>query len=313
MQPTPRLWVLPLLILSLLASPLMAQGPVEELEKQQEDTRLYLETIDMLKDNSLENQIKGWEKFLKEHPDNYFRDEIEANLDNMKARQEIIAREQEEQDSRRYFATVERAADKPVSEQIPIWEKYLKENPDSLFANEARTTLNRLRLQAGPAVAPAQQPLPSSPPPPAPLPTAPPTVETTAKDLTLQDDGLLDPNRALFLASVPGLIVPGLGHFYAGNYTIGGVLVGLRVGGLALMGYGFFDENRLALIIPGSLVAGFSYVLDVVMAPIQVRNRNHSLEPLPPLEGSQLRPLDQDHPFAKAEQELLTLTVGFSF
>src|SRR5690349_19033041 len=70
----------------------------DELVKQQEDARLYLEMIDILKDAPSQEQVAGWEKFLKEHADSYFREEIQSNLDNMRARRAIQEKAREEDD-----------------------------------------------------------------------------------------------------------------------------------------------------------------------------------------------------------------------
>lgn len=290
-----------------LAVPSLQAQVNDELVKQQEDARLYLEMIDILKDATLDDQIAGWEKFLRDHSDSYFKDEIQGNLDNMKARRSIQEKAREEEDSRLYFKTVEQAASLALPEQIKLWERYLKDNSDSLFANEARTTLNRLREEqrwgGGEArAAPLPPPVASAAPTGAtrPLPTPAPTVTlpspapaAVAKNAAPVDlnasasPEYLDPDRAFFLAAVPGIVVPGLGHFYAKRYAMGGFLAAMRIVGLGLLGIGAYRNNTI-LVAPGVLLTLVSYGLDVLMAPIEARNYNYSLNPLPPLEDGQV-------------------------
>jgi hypothetical protein len=302
-----------------LAQPVNAQIN-DELVKQQEDARLYLEMIDILKDVTAEEQIAGWDKFMREHPDSYFKEEIQSNLDNMKTRRSIQEKSREEEDSRIYFKSVEQAASLPLPKQIELWERFLKENPDSIFANEARTTMNRLKEEQrwgggeinsrntlSPIVPPGTPPagssgaapaapngggaalaLPVTPAPAAPVVASSVSVASSTSNvenlpIKSGDKEYLDPDHALFLAAVPGAIIPGLGHFYAHRPAMGGFIAVVRIIGLGLLGVGAYRSNSV-LMVPGGVMAGASYFMDVFMAPIEARNYNYSLDPLPAID-----------------------------
>jgi hypothetical protein len=89
------------------------------------------------------------------------------------------------------------------------------------------------------------------------------------------------------LATFPGLVVPGIAHWYTRDYTLAGVLTGLRVGGLAVLIPGIIDGNA-AMTIAGAILAGFSYIVDVADAPFTVKRYNDALEegPVSSLKGS---------------------------
>lgn len=278
-----------ILCLALLL-PLTAFAQIsDELMQQQEDARLYLEMIDILKDAPIADQIAGWEKFLGDNPKSYFKEEITSNLESMKARRAASEKAREEQDSRLYFKTIEQAAALPLAEQIKLWQRFVHDNPDSLFANEARTTLNRLKEEqrwgGGDAAAPKKSPplAANKLPPVTVLPNTPPQARAAAPTADASDTQRRDPEQALFLAAVPGLVIPGLGHFYSERYAMGGFLAAVRVSGLALIGVGAYREIN-QLIIPGAALALLSYAVDIFMAPIEARNYNNALEPLPPLD-----------------------------
>ena len=296
----------------------------EELLKQQEDARLYLEMVDVLKNAPLDDQVAGWNRFLKKHPDNYFKEEIRGNLESMRARQALKEKAQEEEDSRLYFKTVEKATSAPLSQQIVIWDRFLRDHPDSLFANEARTTLNRLKQEkqwgGGEVPVPSKQPTPvvqKTPPTPKPEPAVQnlepkkpePAKPDTSEGIELatqdEDEKYLDPERALFLAVGPGLIVPGLGHFYAKQYAIGAFLASLRVVGLLVLAAGIFEDS-IGFTIPGGVITGTSYFLDVLRAPEAAREYNAKLNPLPPLDDNAI-PESNLGPFAP------TRTASFQF
>ena len=264
----------------------------KKLMQQQEDARLYLETIDVLHDQPLEAQIEGWQRFLRKHPDSYFKQEIQANLDSMLARRALVTKKQEEEDSRLYFATIERAASYDLDKQIVTWEKFIKENPDSIFANEARTTLNRLKQEAQWSGGEIKRKVPPAKKQPENEKKKQSTLDQAkgledvpqdTDQLRLEDSRYLDPDKALFLAALPGLVIPGLGHFYAKSYAMGSFLAAIRLAGIGFLAMGAFRGSN-AFILPGGILALTSYALDVGLAPKVARDYNYALDPLPPLE-----------------------------
>src|SRR5262249_33095754 len=86
-----------------------------------------------------------------------------------------------------------------------------------------------------------------------------------------------DQQTAILLATFPGLIVPGIGHWYTYDYTIAGILTGLRLAGFAAGIPGIVNDDT-ALIWMGSIMVGFSYLFDVADAPFSVQRYNEELE-----------------------------------
>jgi len=98
-----------------------------------------------------------------------------------------------------------------------------------------------------------------------------------------------DPGKALFYALVPGLVVHGVGHFYAGDKTAGWVLVGGEVLGLCLIAYAagarsdykplssdLDDEAETIGYFGLGLFVG-TWIYDVIGAPLAVQRENREL------------------------------------
>ena len=98
-----------------------------------------------------------------------------------------------------------------------------------------------------------------------------------------------DPGKALFYALVPGLVVHGVGHFYAGDKTAGWVLVGGEVLGLCLIAYAagarsdykplasdLDDEAETIGVFGVGLFVG-TWIYDVIGAPLAVQRENREL------------------------------------
>lgn len=239
--------------------PLFAQAP--------EDAAAYLEVVERSKKVTVEEQLNGWRSFLQEHPDTSFRPEIERNIQNLEnlLTQTDPSRQREEKDAERYLRAVEFAKKLSLSDQLALWEQFIEENPKSLYRNDAEATAKTLkgRLRKEPKK-PSAVPSPSEQGTPARL--------EIARRLPYKDQ-----QTATLLAIFPGLVVPGIGHWYTRDYVMGGVLTGLRVGGLAVGLPGVIQENN-SLIIIGSILAGFSYLVDIADAPFSVRRYNENLE-----------------------------------
>jgi TM2 domain-containing membrane protein YozV len=100
---------------------------------------------------------------------------------------------------------------------------------------------------------------------------------------------LKDPNMALLYAVVPGVVVHGSGHFYAGKTGTGAVLLGAGVVGGAVffiggVGKGFSQmEGGEAwkygdvLMVFGAVLFVGSWIYDLVGAPHAVQRQNREL------------------------------------
>jgi hypothetical protein len=114
---------------------------------------------------------------------------------------------------------------------------------------------------------------------------------------------LKDPGKALLYALVPGLVVHGAGHFYAGDKTAGWVLVGGEILGLCLIAYAvgvrtdykpqgssLNDEAETIGVFGVGLFVG-TWIYDVIGAPLAVQRENREF-----LGGRNVRPrFDLDH------------------
>ena len=243
------------------------EGSSEDLQKAQ-DVRRYLETLDSLKNAPLKDQIEGWKQFLDDYPDTAFKDDISNNISNMNA--VLRAQEQEEigkeiQDKEVYEKFKSEIAAFSKDEKINKYEKFIENHEGSTIQALAIEDLNKLKSSQETA---AQSP--SS--------TVQPKETPSQTTLKLVPEGKTkDPNHALLLATLPGLAVPGMGSFYAGDTTTGVVLVVLRLAGLGMIGAGLYNDSN-NMIITGAIAAGFSYAIDTVAAPISARKYNERLE-----------------------------------
>ena len=114
---------------------------------------------------------------------------------------------------------------------------------------------------------------------------------------------LKDPGKALLYALVPGLVVHGAGHFYAGKTKTGAVLLGSELVGGTIFSIGVVGKGMSQLeggepwkygdvfmAFGGVLFVG-SWIYDVIGAPLAVQRENQKL-----LEGGNLRlKFDLDH------------------
>ena len=96
---------------------------------------------------------------------------------------------------------------------------------------------------------------------------------------------LKDPNIAILYAVVPGIVVHGAGHFYAGKRTtatilfasgfIGGSFV--FIGGLTGLEKSSPTKIGYMLIITGAVLFTGSWTYDLIGAPIAVKKENQKL------------------------------------
>ena len=96
---------------------------------------------------------------------------------------------------------------------------------------------------------------------------------------------LKDPNKAIFYAFIPGILIHGSGHFYAGKTKTGFWLLGAEVVGaylvftaaLAELPGGEYDPDDELWGFAGLLLFVGSWVYDVVKSPIVVKKQNKEL------------------------------------
>lgn len=99
---------------------------------------------------------------------------------------------------------------------------------------------------------------------------------------------LKDPYMAIFYAFIPGLVIHGSGHFYAGKTETGFWLLGAEVAGVsivyvsALAGYAASEAGRISEVAEFGAIGGLllfvgSWVYDVVKSPLVVKEQNQKL------------------------------------
>jgi TM2 domain-containing membrane protein YozV len=98
---------------------------------------------------------------------------------------------------------------------------------------------------------------------------------------------LRDPNYAIFVALVPGAVVHGAGHFYAGKPGTGTALFVSEVTGLGLcylgamtaMGSGEYSTGGVVAVSAGLALFIGSWAYDVALAPLSIKKENEKLLP----------------------------------
>lgn len=257
------------------------------------DAKEYIETIEKVSKLKIDDQIDVWQTFLSDHPKNTFRKEIEKNIEVLQSlsQKKPGAKQGDEKEAELYLKALEFSKKLNQQDQIALWEQFLEENPNSIYKNEAQTRLMRLKrykpkapavgapAKAAPATptAPAQQRLsPTSEAPATSSPKAPLASSVGGKKPTKDED------QALMLASLAGLVVPGMGHWYTEDYVIAGVLSAVRIAGLAIGIPGVINSEYNQIYLGGGL-AILSYAIDIADAPYSARrfNEKHSAYLLP--------------------------------
>jgi hypothetical protein len=252
--------------LLLLASFQSWAGPKPLGDEAFRDAREYLEAVTQAKDLSVDDQVELWRRFLNSHPQSTFRDEIETN---MKSLDEFMletnpVRKREQRESEKYLRAVEYSKKLAPGDRIDLWEQYLEENPSSLYRKEILQRLEGLRStqkKPGPRAAPVR----------------PGAGIAPARAPLMPDLPFKNAQTAILLATFPGLLVPGIGHWYTRDYALAGILTGCRVAGLAVGIPGVISGNS-TMIVAGAIIAGFSYLVDIADAPFTVARYNDALE-----------------------------------
>jgi hypothetical protein len=266
MRTRAALYLFPVIVLSLLwlSPPLMAAEKSSK-ETKLGDAREYVEAIDRARDLSVDEQIELWRRFLNDHPNSSFRDEIETNVKHLDdlLTQTDPTRKREQKDSDRYLRAVEYSKKLSNEDQSDLWEQFLEENPQTLYRKEILQRLEELHVKPErrtPLVGVKNE-----------------AVVTVKQSPVISRLPYKNAQKATLLATFPGLIVPGIAHWYTRDYAIAGILTGARVGGLAIGIPGIINQNR-TLIIIGAVLAGFSYLVDIADAPFTVSRYNDELD-----------------------------------
>ncbi len=145
--------------------------------------------------------------------------------------------------------------------------------------------------------------------------------DTTSTDTSHKDTGVTKPGKlksptaALVIALVPGSVVHGAGHFYAGKTKTAIGLFGAEIVGAGLTfvgvlgnafqgmeGSGNKDAVDAALIIGLGLFVG-SWIYDVVGSPFVVKNQNDKIL------GKKPFPYELNMQFDKRDQQIKCLVV----
>jgi hypothetical protein len=95
---------------------------------------------------------------------------------------------------------------------------------------------------------------------------------------------LKDPNMAILYAVIPGIVIHGAGHFYAGKRTTAAVLFAsgfigascVYVGGLSGLERTAPTETGYILIITGAILFTGSWTYDLIGAPLAVQKQNQN-------------------------------------
>jgi hypothetical protein len=101
--------------------------------------------------------------------------------------------------------------------------------------------------------------------------------------------GPKDPSKAFLIALLPGSLVHGAGHFYAGKTTTGLLLLGSELLGAAFVlggtstGWGRSSPTRegFAVALAGGTLFFGSWIYDMIKSPLIVQKQNRLLEKNP--------------------------------
>jgi TM2 domain-containing membrane protein YozV len=107
----------------------------------------------------------------------------------------------------------------------------------------------------------------------------------TATERQADSVKLRDPNHAIFMALVPGSVVHGAGHFYAGRPATGLILFGGELAGAGLfylgavtaIGDGKYSPGGAVAVATGATLFFGSWAYDLVFAPLSISRRNEEL------------------------------------
>lgn len=114
-------------------------------------------------------------------------------------------------------------------------------------------------------------------------------IDSSYKEQTRPDSlRLKNPDIALLIAILPGSVVHGAGHFYAGKPLTGVALLGLEIIGTGLVFFGAVEGlgeameggskgNPEGTILIGFSLFLFSWIYDIIGAPLTIAKENERI------------------------------------
>ncbi len=90
------------------------------------------------------------------------------------------------------------------------------------------------------------------------------------------------PEKARYIAAVPGFLIHGLGHIYAGDYNTGGLLFTLEGVGILMIMSPFLTDGFdyiLLVMLGGGLLFWGTYIWDFIGAPKAAEKYNKKYFP----------------------------------
>ena len=261
----PRLSIRLISLVFLAVLPLTAFSQTEG-----SDLSEYIDAVSKLRGLSIDRQIESLKTYLENHPESPFRDEVESNINQLNRFLTTTdpTKKRAEKDTELYLKAVGLAKTLPAEEQAALWEQFLKENPDTMYKKDILYKLSALRSKL-----PRTQANPNAP------------SETAPKAPVVRRLAYKDKDKALLLSIFPGLVVPGIAHWYTRDYMIAGIITAFRIVGLGVGFNGYVNQSDNAMLV-GGIITTFSYGADIIDAPFTVDRYNDALEaanPAPPI------------------------------
>lgn len=234
------------------------------LAQSQDDTGDYLNLLQELPALSLEQKMDRFSRYLQDNPDSLYRTEIENNLEALSQLLSLgdANKSNHKKDAELYLKATQYSKKLTLKDQVQLWKQFLNENPNTVYKDEVTSRIQFLEKRLGSKVA-----------------DTPPTSQpsTSQNKPVVSDRRNKDPQTALILATLPGLAIPGMGHWYTRDYVVAGLLSALRIGGLAFGIPALINQNNPAAFAGGLLVA-FSYAADVIDAPFSANRYNAKMD-----------------------------------
>lgn len=231
------------------------------------ETLAYIEVMASMKEVQVDEQIQLLRKYLQEYPNSPYREEIEKNILNMRELLNEIdpKRKKQKTDTDLYYRASAMAKNLSLSDQLALWEQFKKENPESMYKSDVDEKIRslRIRLKRTSRASPNDSDRPSVS-----------DYEPVVKRLPYKD-----PQKGLWIATLGGIIVPGMGHWYAKDYVLAGILSAVRISGIAI-GVSAYQNSDQSIFNLAILLTAFSYIADVADTPFAVQRYNARLEEL---------------------------------
>lgn len=246
------------------------------------DAKEYSDILDKIAKLKIDDQVDAWQTFLSDHPNQSFRKEIEKNIERLESlsTKKNDKKHGDEKDAELYLKAIEYVKNKRLNseDQILMWQQFLDDHPTNIYRNEVQTKIYKLkrtlpRMQAVPKTQSQLSPqsaTPSSIPPKPPL-----AIEKKTSNNVGGIKPIKDPDRATLLAWLPGLVVPGMGHWYTNDFAIAGILTAIRVGGTIIGVIGIINRENEKIFI-GAGMDVVSYAIDIADAPFSANRYNES-------------------------------------